>query len=240
MACRLRNKSDSDPDEERMAESMVKKMKASVEPRSTASATEGWKVAAIRKAVWHDAADGDGGTLCFAGWRGVKIPDQIIWHQWKSDPSHSMPDYLLKFISSNKGDESDQMKLYSHEERFFAGQNFVFEDIDRMGAIFLTTKEGQSDLAFSVKGKHVFGFEESDGFIIEDLALHDNTQYVKDFAHNHLAVLASVHDDGTDPQRRLAVELPFRPLRAAAARRCSPCQGPLPQRAEALGSHRMP
>jgi len=49
MARRLRNKSDSDPDEERMAESMVKKMKASVEPRSTASATEGWKIAAIRK-----------------------------------------------------------------------------------------------------------------------------------------------------------------------------------------------
>ena len=97
-----------------------------------------------------------------------------------------MPDYLLKFISSNKGDESDQMKPYSHEERFFAGQNFVVEDIDRMGAIFLTTKEGQSDLAFSVNLKHVFGFEESDDFIIEDLALHDNTQYVKDFAHNHL------------------------------------------------------
>jgi hypothetical protein len=49
MARRLRNKSDSDPDEERMAESMVKKMKASVEPQSTASATEGWKIAAIRK-----------------------------------------------------------------------------------------------------------------------------------------------------------------------------------------------
>ncbi len=56
----------------------------------------------------------------------------------------------------------------------------------RMGAILLTTKEGQSDLAFSVKGKHVIGFSESDDYILEDVDKHDNTQYVKDFARNHL------------------------------------------------------
>jgi hypothetical protein len=58
-----------------------------------------------------------------------------------------------------------------------------------MGAFFLTTREGQSDdsdLALSVKGKRVFGFEESDDYILEDLALNDNTQYVKYFANYHL------------------------------------------------------
>ena len=63
--------------------------------------------------------------------------------------------------------------------RYFAGENFIVEDIDRIGVIFLTTKEGQSDLAFSVKGKNVIGFAESDDYILEDVAQHDNTQYVK-------------------------------------------------------------
>ena len=43
--------------------------------------------------------------------------------------------------------ESDEMKLYSPPERYLPGENFIIQDIDRMGAIFLTTKEGQSDLA---------------------------------------------------------------------------------------------
>ena len=47
--CEINQNQIQIPDEERMAESMVKKMKASVEPQSTASATEGWKIAAIRK-----------------------------------------------------------------------------------------------------------------------------------------------------------------------------------------------
>ena len=91
----------------------------------------------------------------------MRIDDDLKWNMWKTNPS-SLPDYLLRFISTNKGEESDLLKLYSHHERFYPGENWITDDIDRMGAIFLTTKEGQSDLAFSVKGKHVYGFAESD------------------------------------------------------------------------------
>ena len=134
---------------------------------------------------WEDAADGLGGTVRAFGMRAVRITDQAIWTQWKSDPA-SMPVYLLQFISANKGEESNEMQLYSPPERYLPGENFIIQDIDRMGAIFLTTKEGQSDLAFSVKGKHVIGFAESDDYILEDVEQHDSTQYVKDFALNHL------------------------------------------------------
>ena len=134
---------------------------------------------------WVDAAHGLGGTVHSVGMRTVRITDQATWTKWKHDPD-SIPVYLLQFISTNKGDESDEMKLYSPPERYLPGENFIIQDIDRMGAIFLTTKEGQSDLAFSVKGKHVIGFAESDDYILEDVEQHDNTQYVKDFAPNHL------------------------------------------------------
>ena len=141
---------------------------------------------------WADAADGFGGTVRAVGMRSVRIPDQVTWTKWKLDPS-SMPDYLLQFISTNKGEESDEMKLYSPPVRYFAGENFIVEDIDKMGAIFLTTKEGQSDLAFSVKGKHVIGFAESNDYVLEDVAPHDNTQYVKDFARDHLKTELYLH-----------------------------------------------
>ncbi len=39
------------------------------------------------------------------------------------------------------------MKLYSHHKQFLSGENFIVYDI----AIFLSIKEGQSDIAFSVK-----------------------------------------------------------------------------------------
>jgi hypothetical protein len=79
-----------------------------------------------------------------------------------------MPDYLRRFIIGNKEDASDEMNLYSHPERFYPGENWITNDIDRMGAIFLTTKDWQSDLAFSVKGKHVYAFD-SDEYIVEDV-----------------------------------------------------------------------
>ena len=140
------------------------------------------QAAAILK--WTSADDGRGGSVSCVGVRTVRIPCQITWRQWTADPT-SMPDYLLRFIMANKGDPSDEMRLYSHPERFYPGENWITDDIDRMGAIFLTTKEGQSDLAFSVKGKHVYAFE-SDDYIVEDVEVHENTQHVKDFAPNHL------------------------------------------------------
>ena len=36
--------------------------------------------------------------------------------------------------------------------------------------------------------KHVFAFEESDDFILEDVDFHHNTKYVKDFARNQIQV----------------------------------------------------
>ena len=110
--------------------------------------------------------------------RSVRISDNVIWNLWKTDPSGSMPAYLLRFISTIKGKESDHLKLYSHPERFYPGENWITEDIDRKGAIFLTTQEGQSDLAFSVTGKHVYAFD-SDEYIVEDVEVHENTQHVK-------------------------------------------------------------
>ena len=147
--------------------------------------TGGWKSVAIKRAAWHDDADGNGGLICFTGMRSVRISDNVIWNLWKTDPSGSMPAYLLRFISTIKGKESDHLKLYSHPERFYPGENWITEDIDRKGAILLTTKEGQSDLAFSVTGKHVYAFD-SDEYIVEDVEVHENTQHVKDFARNHL------------------------------------------------------
>ena len=134
---------------------------------------------------WEDAADGNGGIVRRVGMRTVRIPDHYTWAKWRSDPC-SIPAYLLRFISANKGRESDEMKLYSPTERFLAGENWITEDIDRMGAIFLSTKDGQSDLAFSVTGRHVYGFAESDEYILEDVEVRENTQYVKDFARKHL------------------------------------------------------
>ena len=43
-------------------------------------------------------------------------------------------------------------------------------------------------LAFFVNVKHVFAFEESDDFILEDVDFHDNTKYVKDFVRNQIQV----------------------------------------------------
>ena len=59
---------------------------------------------------WLDAAHGLGGTVHSVGMRTVRITDQATWTKWKHDPD-SMPVYLLQFISTNKGDESDEMKL---------------------------------------------------------------------------------------------------------------------------------
>ena len=85
--------------------------------------TEGWKSVAIKTAEWHDDADGNGGTICFAGMRSVLISDNVIWNLWKTDPSRSMPEYLLRFISTIKGKESDLLQLYSHPEKFYPGEN---------------------------------------------------------------------------------------------------------------------
>ena len=172
---------------ERRLQNKTALVKAPMEKKQKAATrqTEDRKPAAINKAKWHDHAIGHGGTLCFAGMRSVRIDDDLKWNMWKTNPS-SLPDYLLRFISTNKGEESDLLKLYSHHERFYPGENWITDDIDRMGAIFLTTKEGQSDLAFSVKGKHVYGFAESDKYILEDVDVHENTQHVKDFARNHI------------------------------------------------------
>ena len=51
---------------------------------------------------------------------------QVLWAQWKSDVS-SFPMYILKFIATNKGDESDVMKLYSPDVRYYPGSNFITE-----------------------------------------------------------------------------------------------------------------
>ena len=95
--------------------------------------TGGWKSVAIKRAAWHDDADGNGGLICFTGMRSVRISDNVIWNLWKTDPSGSMPAYLLRFISTIKGKESDHLKLYSHPERFYPGENGITEDIDRKG-----------------------------------------------------------------------------------------------------------
>ena len=67
---------------------------------------------------WADSANGLGGTVRAVGMRSVRIPDQDTWTKWKLDPS-TMPDYLLQFISTNKGEESDVMKLHSPPVRYF-------------------------------------------------------------------------------------------------------------------------
>ena len=54
---------------------------------------------------------------------------QVLWAQWKSDVS-SFPMYILKFIATNKGDESDVMKLYSPDVRYYPGSNFIPEEFE--------------------------------------------------------------------------------------------------------------
>jgi hypothetical protein len=56
---------------------MEKKLKA-----ASRQAEDG-KPAAFKRAIWHDDADGQGGTLCFAGMRSVRFADDITWKMWK-------------------------------------------------------------------------------------------------------------------------------------------------------------
>ena len=134
---------------------------------------------------WEDDPDGHGGTLHVYAARSVLIPDNALWAKWKSDCS-SFPMHILKFIATNKGPASDLLRLISPEVRYLPGENLITEKIDQTGAFILITPEGQSDLALSVEGRMVIGFPEDDDYILESVSLDKSTQYVKDFAVNHL------------------------------------------------------
>jgi len=100
--------------------------------------------------------DNCAGYLMFPGkFRLLVKGDQ--WTKWSQDTT-SIPMYILEGLHNTKAlantnNENAWMELT--EENFRAGDNYVVDEIETEGAEMLTTKYGQTEIAFAVTGRDV-------------------------------------------------------------------------------------
>jgi len=78
----------------------------------------------------------------------IEEQESEIFTKWMRESS-SIPLLVLEYLRRNNGDD---MRLLKDKLDGFTGACFVHEEISQEGPIFLVTKHGQSDLAFSVTG----------------------------------------------------------------------------------------
>jgi hypothetical protein len=111
-----------------------------------------------------------------------------------------VPGFILDRI---RLDEGKELKLCILPERYYKGENFVVEHLEKEGAVFLVNASGESNLARS--RNYYIGFQ-SDKYVMVTVEIEEDTQYVKHFAKD---MIKNLHV-----------------LRAARMRRCAdarPC-----------------
>ncbi len=126
----------------------------------------------LESAVWEDDSEGVGGTLYFPSKRRLRIPDHELWTEWKGIPVKLVPGYILDRI---RLDEGKELMLCILPERYYKGENFVIEQIETVGAVFLVNACGESNLALSVQVKYYIGFQ-SDKYVMVTVEMEEDTQ----------------------------------------------------------------
>ena len=129
----------------------------------------------------------EGARLQYPGKAGLNVPLEI-WNSWKpnnwQDDTSSVlelkiPLYLLRFMESRIDDREFEVREDGLQE---AGQHIIIESIGEAGAVFLVTREGQSELAFPVTGYDVVCFDGAKYMAATSIYTH--TQYVCEIRPN--------------------------------------------------------
>ena len=102
--------------------------------------------------------------ISWQGTPGLNVPLEIrnSWkpNNWQDDTftvlELKIPLYLLRFMESQIEDREFEVREVGMQE---AGQHIIIESIGEAGAVFLVTREGQSELAFPVTCYDVVCFD---------------------------------------------------------------------------------